>query len=240
MLKRVTLFFAVLSCCLPLTLCASAEKNHARDCYYALVTPASSGFPDTGRKLTDGKTGVRIPSGKKEYYYKDDAFVGFNRISAQNGCFTIIIDLTYTVNDIARFEVSALCETDIGIYEPEKIVISVSDIFGGEYMPVAECQNSVRTDGGISETCVLSVTPQKTASGRYVRFDIYCTDDRSGWVFIDELRVMGGNKAKTETVFADTALQNGRKHVDVGYLPWILIGVGCGLIAYTVLRRNAI
>lgn len=238
MLKRATVFFVVFLCCLPLTLCVSAEKNHARDCYYALVTPASSGFPDTGRKLTDGKTGVRIPSGKKEYYYKDDAFVGFNRISAQNGCFSIIIDLTYTVNGITRFEVSALCETDIGIYEPEKIAISTSDTFDGEYIPVAELQNTVRTDGGISETCVLSATPKKTASGRYIRFDIYCTDDRPGWIFIDELRVIGGNKTKAETVFADTALQNGRKRVDVGYLPWILIGVGCGLITFAVLRRN--
>ncbi len=238
MLKRAAVFFAVFMCCLPLMLCASAETNYAQNRYYALITPASSGFPDTGKKLTDGKTGGKTASGKTEYYYKDDAFVGFNRVSAQNGCFSIIIDLNDTVSDITRFEVSALCETDIGIYEPKKISVSVSDTFDGEYMSVAEYQNTVRTAAGLSETVTLRAVPEQKAKGKYVRFDIYCINDRSGWVFIDELRVIGGNRTNAETVFADTALQSGGKRVDVGYMPWILTGIGCGLITFAVLRRN--
>ena len=239
MFKRIALFFAACLCC---AIAASprvfAETNHAQDRYYALITPASSGFGDTGKKLTDGKTGSRVTSGKAEYYYKDGAYVGFNRVSSNDGCFSIIIDLGKAVDGISRFEVSALCETDIGIYEPQSIKISVCDIFDGDYRSVAEYQNTVRTAGGISEPCMLCAVPKQNTSGRYIRFDIYCLNDRSGWVFIDELRVIGGDKTDAEVAFVDVTAQKTEKRISVGYLPWVLIGVGCGLITFAVLRRN--
>ncbi len=163
---------------------------------YSLITPASSGYPDDGLKLTDGIFGT-IPDGKTNFY-SSSAYVGFNRSDVnEDGDFVVILDLGRKYSDLSAFTVGFLNETDVGIYAPKSVIFAISDDRNGEYTEIGTLDTAKSTADGLSETFAMTLAADDT-EGRFVRVTIKHlgnftdnsgTEHTAGWTFIDEISV---------------------------------------------------
>ncbi len=163
---------------------------------YSLITPASSGYPDDGIKLTDGIFGT-VPDGKSNYY-SSAAYVGLNRSNVnENGDFVIILDLGRKYSDLSAFTIGFLNETDVGIYAPKSVTFALADERNGEYVDVGTLDTQKSTADGLSETFAMTLAADD-AEGRFLRVTIehlgsFVNADGSettaGWTFIDEISV---------------------------------------------------
>ncbi len=231
----------ILICAFPIS--ASAESEDvAMHKYYALVTPAASGYADDGRKLTDGIYAERIQSGAASYYYKSDAYVGFSAVDAVDGSFVIICDLGEIRRDLCLFEISLLNETDIGIYMPKTVTVAVADQFDGTYRDVGVYLSNEPSVAGVSQTVIATVTPPSAVSGRFVRFTLSHLVDDYGWVFADEISVYTSDPmseaSAVDTLAGDSSVAEVPQKKSNSLLPWIIIGVGFGLVVFTALRSK--
>ena len=171
---------------------------------YSLITPASSAYPDDGIKLTDGIYGT-VPDGKNNYY-SSAAYVGFNQNDVdENGNFVIILDLGRKYTDLSAFTVGFLNETDVGIYAPKSVSFALSDERNGEYNEIGTLDTAKSTSGGLSETFAMTLAADD-AEGRFVRVTVKhlgsFTDEngeeqKSGWVFIDEISAYSSGNSGT-------------------------------------------
>lgn len=171
---------------------------------YSLITPASSAYPDDGIKLTDGIYGT-VPDGKNNYY-SSAAYVGFNQNEVdENGNFVIILDLGRKYTDLSAFTVGFLNETDVGIYAPKSVSFALSDERNGEYNEIGTLDTAKSTSGGLSETFAMTLAADD-AEGRFVRVTVEhlgsFTDEngaeqKSGWVFIDEISAYSSGNSGT-------------------------------------------
>jgi len=162
---------------------------------YQLITPASAGYPDDGKKLTDGVFAATAGG----VGYGNPAFVGFNKSNANaNGDFEIIIDLGSVHTDLSKFEISYLHQTDAGIYAPGSVTFSVADTRNGTYTTVGTQTIVEPASTQINKT---TVTPDGPISGQFIKVDIKIrapiTDESGGttvtpsWVFVDEISIYG-------------------------------------------------
>lgn len=193
------LFAITFSALIALTLFLSPAAEGGEVSYgkeYSLITPASSGYPDDGIKLTDGIFGT-IPDGKSNYY-SSSAYIGLNRSNVnENGDFVIILDLGRKYSDLSAFTVGFLNETDVGIYAPKSVTFALSDERNGEYSDVGTLDTQKSTSDGLSETFAMTLAADD-AEGRFVRvtikhLGIFLNEDgeeaTAGWTFIDEISV---------------------------------------------------
>ena len=193
------LFAITFSALIALTLLLSPAAEGGEVSYgkeYSLITPASSGYPDDGIKLTDGIFGT-VPDGKNNYY-SSSAYVGLNRSNVnENGDFVIILDLGRKYSDLSAFTIGFLNETDVGIYAPKSVTFALSDERNGEYTDVGTLDTAKSTAGGLSETFAMTLAADD-AEGRFVRVTIehlglFSNEDgeesTAGWTFIDEISV---------------------------------------------------
>ena len=135
-MKKITSL--ILTLCLLSLLCASfsasAEETIvvSNGAGYTLVTPASEGYPDDGKKLTNGKYGTH-QEGLDGYYAGGD-YVGFNKAELDgNGNFTVIVDLGKVYDNLTEFSLGYLNETAVGITAPISVSFAVSTERNGTY-----------------------------------------------------------------------------------------------------------
>jgi hypothetical protein len=210
------LFAITISALIALTLLLSPAAEGGEVSYgkeYSLITPASSGYPDDGIKLTDGIFGT-VPDGKNNYY-SSSAYVGLNRSNVnENGDFVIILDLGRKYSDLSAFTIGFLNETDVGIYAPKSVTFALSDERNGEYTNVGTLDTQKSTAGGLSETFAMTLAADD-AEGRFVRvtiehLGIFSNEDgeqaTAGWTFIDEISVYssGNSNANGNTTGEST------------------------------------
>ena len=173
---------------------------------YTLVTPASSGYADDGKKLTDGIYGT-VPDGSTNYY-SSGAYVGFNQSAVdENGNFVIILDLGEIYDDLSGFTIGFLNETSVGIFAPKSVNFALSDTEDGVFEDVGTLTTEKSKSDGISETHSMTLAVEN-ASGRYLRVSVKhlgeYTDDSgatksAGWTFIDEISVYSSGSANGST-----------------------------------------
>ena len=210
------LFAITFSALIALTLLLSPAAEGGEVSYgkeYSLITPASSGYPDDGIKLTDGIFGT-VPDGKNNYY-SSSAYVGLNRSNVnENGDFVIILDLGRKYSDLSAFTVGFLNETDVGIYAPKSVTFALSDERNGEYSDVGTLDTQKSTANGISKTYAMTLASDD-AEGRFLRVTVKhlgaFTDENgeaqtAGWTFIDEISVYssGNSNANGNTTGEST------------------------------------
>ena len=211
---------------------------------YTLVTKASEGYPDDGKKLTDGIFGnVKNP---EDPYYNTGMYVGFNIENAdKSGNFVIILDLGKNYTDITSFSVGYLNETDIGIFAPKSVSFSVSAQRNGEYKALGNLETGKTTEAGKKETFV-STLAADSAEGRYVKIvitplgnytDAGGHEQKATWTFIDEIKVISaGTKdpSEPENESPETP-QTG----DAGVLGYILVALAAaGTLAFLLIFRR--
>lgn len=182
---------------------ASAEDTEvSKGASYTLLTPASEGYPDDGKKLTDGKYGTH-KEGVDGYYAGGD-YVGFNKAQLNSdGNFVILLDLGKVYTNLSEFTLGYLNETVVGITAPASVSFSVSDERNGVYNNVGKIETTP-SNPDASATYAKSVTA-KAVSGRFVRVEIKpsgYTDDSGNyvsvpWTFIDEITVRANGSAES-------------------------------------------
>ena len=206
MKKTATLFLIL---CLLLMLGApfnaSAEANEvSKGASYTLLTPASEGYPDDGKKLTDGVHGTH-KEGLDGYYAGGD-YVGFNKAQLNDdGNFVILLDLGKVYSNLSEFTLGYLNETAVGITAPASVSFSVSEDRNGVYNKVGEAETTP-SNPDVSATYAKTVTA-KAVSGRFVRVEIKpfgYTDDAGSyvsvpWTFIDEITIRTNGSADSES-----------------------------------------
>ncbi|HBR31661.1 MAG TPA: hypothetical protein DD733_06220 [Clostridiales bacterium] len=211
---------------------------------YELVTPASSAYPDTSaNKLTDGIFALpnTDTSDNPQSYYQRPEYVGFNQTAADtNGNFVIILDLGEGITDLTGFEISYLNQTDIGIFSPESVTFSVSDVRNDGYAAVGTATIDDSTMAGVTEMKKVSVTPSGVISGRYVKAEIKIRKNiadegggtfNAGWVFLDEITVSGNADTSSGGISeTNSSTDNSMPQT----------GDGIVLLAYAILAITAI
>lgn len=206
-MKKAAVFlsvFLLLARVLPTACSVSAAQVFlSQNKAYKLLTPASAGYPDDERKLTDGKYGTPVPTGEISYFYRDPAYVGFPAENAdENGNFRILLDLGERFSQLTSFELGYLNETSAGIFAPLCVAFAVSDDSEGEFVPIGEVSLSEPTEKGSRNADLAVLTPETPVSARF----LLCTvtprteyTDENGktvptrWTFLDELVVLQGN-----------------------------------------------
>lgn len=191
---------------------SAAATKVSKGAEYSLVTPASEGYPDDGKKLTDGNHGTH-KEGVDGYYAGGD-YVGFNKaqLNSDNN-FVIIVDLGKAYDNLTEFTLGYLNETAVGITAPQSVVFSVSSERNGEYKKVGEAETTP-SNPDVSATYAKTVT-SNPVSGRFVRVEIKphgYTDDAGQfvavpWTFIDEVSV-GANGSADNTPDASTPTED--------------------------------
>lgn len=174
---------------------------------YGLMTPASAGYPDDGKKLTDGRFGTPVPTGTRSFYYRDPAYVGFRIENAdENGNFVILLDLGERFSDLSSFALGYLNEPDAGIFAPLAVTFEISDGETGHFTTLGTVSLSEPTAKGCHTADLAVFIPEAPVSARFVRCVI---TPRTGygdngktvptrWTFVDELVVLQGKTAVWE------------------------------------------
>lgn len=216
---------------------------------YELITPASAGYPDTSaNKLTNGTFAAATTdtSDVVQSYYQSTEYVGFNQTAKDaNENFVILLDLGAGATDLSSFEISYLNQTDIGIYSPESVTFSVSDVRNGSYTPVGTATITDSTADGVSEMKKATVTPSGVISGQYVKIEIKIKTNISdesggtfnaGWVFVDEITVNG---ASAESV-AESSTENSFPQTgdDTTILAFVLLSITTICLTVLVIRKR--
>lgn len=196
-MKKV--FILLLSAFLAVTAAYTASAEEGEISYgksYALITPASAAYPDSGSKLTDGIYGT-LPDGGSSYY-SSGAYVGFNQVDTdENGNFVIILDLGRVYGDISAVTIGFLNETGAGIYAPKSVTFALADDRNGDYTELGALNTAKSTESGISETFAMTLAADN-AEGRYLRVTVTHLGEftdadgnakTAGWTFIDEISV---------------------------------------------------
>ncbi len=207
---------------------------------YQLITPASSAYPDTGTKLTDGNFASTAGGAS----YSNSAFVGFNKSNADaNGNFEIIIDLGSVHTDLSKFEISYLHQTDAGIYAPGAVTFSVAETRNGTYTAVGTQTITEPTMTQINKT---TVTPDGPLSGQYVKVEVRIrapiSDETGGatvtpsWVFLDEISIYG-TSATTSLPEESRAPQTGD---GITVLAFAIIGVASIVMLCIIIKERKI
>ncbi len=206
MKKTTTL---ILTLCLLFILCASfgasaAATEVSKGASYTLVTPASEGYPDDGKKLTNGKHGTH-QEGLDGYYAGGD-YVGFNKAELNSdGNFTVIVDLGKVYDNLTEFSLGYLNEPSVGITAPKSVSFSVSTERNGNYKDLGKVDTTPSNpDASATYEKTLETKP---TTGRYVLVAITPAGytDESGayiavpWTFIDEITVRANANAPGET-----------------------------------------
>ena len=195
MKKTVLTVFCIIFV-LAFSLCATATetKEVSLGKPYSLVTPASEGYPDDQKKLTDGVYGTIVDG--TDGYYASGAYVGFNKANInQSGNFGVIIDLGEIYNNITELTIGYLSESSVGISAPKSVSFSIANERNGNYSLLGTLETT-------PENTELSATYAKTllgqnASGRYLLVTItpmgytdkVGTTSVAPWTFIDEISV---------------------------------------------------
>lgn len=198
-MKKIIFIAAALLMCLYAIPAGAQGAAVSQDKSYELITPASSGYPDTtAHKLTNGVYAAANASGS---FYQSPEYVGFNQTAKdENDNFVIILDLGSVMTDLSNFEISYLNQTDIGIFAPSSVTFSVSEIRNGNYTPVGTTTIDEPTTAGITESKKTAVTPEGAISGQYVKIEVKHRGDfvdesgstiPAGWLFLDEICVYG-------------------------------------------------
>ena len=206
MKKIATLFLALcLFSTLVIPFSASAETvDVSKNAKYTLLTPASEGYPDDSKKLTDGRFGTH-KEGVDGYYAGGD-YVGFNKAQLNSdGNFVIIVDLGKVYDNLCEFSLGYLNETVVGITAPKSVTFGVSEERNGDYTTVGSVETTP-ADSAASATYTKTVR-SKNVKGRYVRVTITpfgYTDENNNfvsvpWTFIDEITV-GANSGDDSSV----------------------------------------
>lgn len=213
MKRQLCAAFAVLLLLGALT-AAAAQTVVSQNKSYTLVTPASSGYPDDGTKLTDGKYGTPVEDGSGSHYYRSPGYVGFHRNDADaDGNFVILLDLGEKAEDLTSFELGWLNETDVGIFAPRKVEYLIGDTANGTFVSVGSAEPDEPTGAGQQKAGIAVVAPESPAAGRYVRCVITprgeYTDENgetktAAWTFTDELTVLQGKDGVPAEPSADT------------------------------------
>lgn len=187
------------------TFVASATTTEvSKGASYTLVTPASEGYPDDGKKLTDGKHGTH-QEGLDGYYAGGD-YVGFNKTELNSdGNFTILVDLGKVYDNLTQFSLGYLNETSVGITAPKSVSFSVATERNGKYTDLGKVDTTPSNpDASATYDKILET---KGATGRYVLVTVTPSGytDESGayiavpWTFIDEITVRANANVPGET-----------------------------------------
>lgn len=206
-MKKISISILILAMLslIAVPLCVSAESTSvSKGTSYTLVTPASEGYPDDGKKLTDGNYGTH-KEGVDGFYAGGD-YVGFNKAQLDsNGNFVIIVDLGKVYDNLTEFTLGYLNETSVGITAPQSATFAVSDERNGEYQYLGKIETTPSNEE-LSATYAKSLTTQPV-KGRFVRVEIKPQgyNDDNGvfiavpWTFVDEVTVRANGTADTPT-----------------------------------------
>lgn len=208
---------------------------------YQLITPASSAYPDTGTKLTDGVYATTNGAA----VYSNPAYVGFNKSNAnENGSFEIIIDLGSVHTDLSKFEISYLHQIDAGIYAPGSVTFSVAETRNGNYTTVG---TQIIVEPASTQADKTTVTPDGPLSGQFVKVEVKIRDpisDESGgvtatpsWVFLDEISVYGTASESSVPSEVSKPPQTGD---GITILAFAIIGIASVVMLCIVLRERKI
>ena len=205
-MKKITSF--ILTLCLLSVCCAyfgasAATTEVSKGASYTLVTPASEGYPDDGKKLTNGKHGTH-QEGLDGYYAGGD-YVGFNKSELNSdGNFTILVDLGKVYDNLTEFSLGYLNETSVGITAPKSVSFSVSTERNGKYTDLGKV-DTVPSNPDASATYEKTLETEP-ATGRYVLVTVTPSGyDSDGtyiavpWTFIDEITVRANANVPGET-----------------------------------------
>ncbi|MDD4125858.1 MAG: hypothetical protein PHW77_09085 [Eubacteriales bacterium] len=194
-MKKIFIVILVLSLLALPVMALEESALLSRGKSYTLVTPASIAYPDDDSfKLTNGEKGELVEG----YYYKSDAYLGFNQAGKdENGDFVIILDLGSDYNNIKTFVLSYLTETDVGIYAPQSYTVYIADEAEGVYTLVGTEVIEESKQAGVALTNTAVIEAPENVSGQYIKFVIHHlepfdnegTSVTAGWTFIDEIEV---------------------------------------------------
>ena len=198
-MKKLMVVVTIVILCLSILPASAQSDIVSLGKTYQLITPASSGYPDTSEyKLTNG---VYAESETETSYFASPEYVGFNQVAVdENNNFVIVLDLGSEVYDLSRFEISYLNETDIGVFSPASVTFSISDTRNGTYTPIGTQVIDDPVTGGIVQTGKATVIPDGPISGQYIMIVVKRKDSfeneqgqtvSPGWVFLDEISVFG-------------------------------------------------
>lgn len=209
---------------------------------YQLITPASSAYPDTGTKLTDGNFAATAGG----VGYGNPAFVGFNKSNANaSGSFEIIIDLGSVHTDLSKFEISYLHQTDAGIFAPGSVTFSVAETRNGTYTAVG---TQTIVEPAMTQIDKATVTPDGPLSGQFVKVEVKIRDpisDETGgttitpsWVFIDEISIYG-TAAETSSIPSDVS-RTPQTGDGITILAFAIIGVASVIMLCLIVKERKI
>ena len=248
MKKLLSLLLSLLTLISAFCVCASALDgvDISKGKSYTLITKASNGYPDDGKKLTDGIFGKT--KNPEDPYYNTGSYVGFNIENVDSkGNFVIILDLGKNYKDITSFSAGYLNETDIGIYAPKSITFSTASERNGEYKAVGIMETAKTTKPASKETFVSALAADK-AEGRYVKITVTPLGDfkdseghsqKATWTFIDEIKVISAGTETPSDPESDTpeTPQTG----DAGVLGYFLLALAAAavLTILVIFRKRA-
>ncbi len=204
-MKKITSL--ILTLCLLSLFCAyfgvsAASTDVSEGASYTLVTPASEGYPDDGKKLTNGKFGTH-QEGLDGYYAGGD-YVGFNKAELNSdGNFTILVDLGKVYDNLTEFSLGYLNEPSVGITAPKSVAFSVSTERNGNYKDLGKV-DTTPSNPDASATYEKTLETESVA-GRYVLVTVTPAGytDESGayiavpWTFVDEITVRANANGST-------------------------------------------